>query len=126
MGKTFLIDTNILLEYTAGILPENITQYINTIIDNGGFNISVINEMEVLGHPSATDELAGFLNTATIHQLTRDIIEKTIELRKIKRTKLPDTIIAATAVVHGHDLITRNTRDFKNIPDLEVINPHDL
>ncbi|RYU91135.1 type II toxin-antitoxin system VapC family toxin [Mucilaginibacter terrigena] len=98
MGKTFLIDTNILLEYTAGILPEDITHYINNIID-GGFYTSVINQIEVLGHPSATEGLSNFLDTATIHQLTEDVIKQTIELRKFKSAKLPDVIIAATAIV---------------------------
>lgn len=125
MGKTFLIDTNIILEYTGGILPSNIAGYLDNIIDNE-FHISVINQIEVLGHPSATDELAAFLDTAIIHQLTPDIIKQTIELRKIKSAKLPDVIIAATAMVHGYDLITRNTRDFKNIPGLIVIDPYQI
>nr|WP_260171866.1 type II toxin-antitoxin system VapC family toxin [Mucilaginibacter phyllosphaerae] len=105
-------------------MPENIVRYLNTIIDNNGFYISVINQIEILGHPSATDELADFLDTAIIHQLTTDVIKQTIALRKIKSSKLPDVIIAATAMVHGHGLITRNTRDFKNIPDLVVMNPY--
>lgn len=125
MGKTFLIDTNIILEYTGGVLPDDITLYLNSIIDNG-FYISVINQIEVLGHPSATKELAEFLDIAITHQLTNDVIKQTIELRKIKSAKLPDVIIAATAIVYGHDLITRNTRDFKNIPGLEVVNPYEL
>ena len=31
-----------------------------------------------------------------------------------------DVLIAATAMVHGHSLITRNVRHFKHIPDLTV------
>ena len=54
------------------------------------------------------------------------MIKLTIELRKNKIAKLPDVIIAATAVVHGHDLITRNTRDFKNIPNLVIVDPYQL
>ncbi|MFM9836651.1 MAG: PIN domain-containing protein [Cyclobacteriaceae bacterium] len=54
------------------------------------------------------------------------IIEKTIELRKTHKTKLPDAIIAATAIVYDLTLISRNTSDFKNIEGLKVIDPHKL
>jgi predicted nucleic acid-binding protein len=40
--------------------------------------------------------------------------------------KLPDCIIAATALVHGLTLITANKRDFSNIPGLTIINPFKL
>jgi predicted nucleic acid-binding protein len=40
--------------------------------------------------------------------------------------KLPDAIIAATALVYDLTLITRNTSDFKNMEGLKVINPFDL
>ena len=53
------------------------------------------------------------------------IIEKTIEIRKSYRIKLPDAIIAATAFVHNLTLLTRNISDYKNIEELSVINPHD-
>jgi predicted nucleic acid-binding protein len=49
-----------------------------------------------------------------------------IELRKKNKTKLPDAIIAATALELGLTLITRNIGDFKNIPNLKSINPWDL
>jgi predicted nucleic acid-binding protein len=57
--------------------------------------------------------------------INEDIIEKTIEIRKTYKTKLPDAIIAATALVYGMTLITRNTKDFDKIDRLELINPYD-
>jgi predicted nucleic acid-binding protein len=39
---------------------------------------------------------------------------------------LPDAIIAATTLVHGLPLITRNVADFQGIVGLVVINPHDV
>jgi len=53
-----------------------------------------------------------------------DIIEKTIELRKTYKTKLPDAIIAATAIAYGLTLITRNIKDFKGVQGLDVLNPY--
>jgi predicted nucleic acid-binding protein len=36
---------------------------------------------------------------------------------------LPDTIIAATAIVHNLTIATRNVADFKGIEELSVWNP---
>ncbi|MFY8003432.1 MAG: PIN domain-containing protein [Chitinophagaceae bacterium] len=47
----------------------------------------------------------------------------TAELRKNFKIKLPDAIIAATAIVNELTLITRNTNDFKHINILRTINP---
>jgi predicted nucleic acid-binding protein len=49
VGKKYLIDTNILLEYIGYLLPDKATDFVENII-NGEFNISVINRIEVLGH----------------------------------------------------------------------------
>jgi predicted nucleic acid-binding protein len=125
MGKTYLIDTNVLLEYVAGLLPEKARIFVENVI-NEDFHISVINRIEVLGHESATNELADFLALATTHQLTLDVEKQTIDLRKHKKTKLPDAIIAATALVHGFTIISRNTKDFQPVAGLACINPYDL
>ena len=45
-----------------------------------------------------------------------------IEIRKIHRIKLPDAIIAATAIIYNMTVITRNVFDFKNIDGLTVLN----
>jgi predicted nucleic acid-binding protein len=47
-------------------------------------------------------------------------------VRKANKIKLPDAIITAPALVYNFTLITRNTKDFKNIEGLEVINPIEL
>ena len=36
-----------------------------------------------------------------------------------------DTLIAATALVHGATLVTRNVREFNRVPGLTVVNWHD-
>lgn len=47
-------------------------------------------------------------------------------LRKQKKIKLPDAIIAATVLVHGFTIIARNTKDFQHIAGLNYVNPHEL
>jgi predicted nucleic acid-binding protein len=123
VGQRFLVDTNILLEYIGGILPENTNKLIEDIISND-FNISVINRIEVLGHPSATKDISDFLDLANQYELTQEVVKQTITLRKVRKIKLPDAIIAATAIVHNLSLISRNTKDFMNIQGLELLDPY--
>ena len=123
MGKKYLIDTNALIEYTGDLLPEKAHSFISGIIDEQ-FIISVINKIEVLGYNTAGKDIEDFIELADVIELTGDITSKTIELRKVYKTKLPDAIIAASAIVNNLTIITRNTKDFEKIEGLKVINPH--
>lgn len=58
--------------------------------------------------------------------LVKVIAAKTIEIRQKYKTKLPDAIIAATALVHNLTIISRNTADFKNIEGLKVLDLYNL
>ena len=80
MGKRYLIDSNILIEFSGKLLPEKSLGLVSTIIDDE-FNISVINKIEVLGYPSVDNKLKNFINSANILNLDTNIAERTIELR---------------------------------------------
>lgn len=122
MGKRYLIDSNIVIKFLGNLLNENGRLFIANILDEE-FNISVITDIEVLGHHSITEIEEVFMSLATVYDLDNDIRVRTIELRKQHKIKLPDAIIAATALSHSFVLITQNERDFNNIVGLEVINP---
>jgi hypothetical protein len=47
MGKEYLIDTNVLIEYIGDLLPEKTYSFVSGIIDKQ-FTISVINKIEGL------------------------------------------------------------------------------
>ena len=125
MGKGYLIDSNVLIEYTGDLLPENAHSFVSDVIDEQ-FNISVISKIEVLGHNTAGKDMEDFISLADVFELSEDVTNKTIELRKTYKTKLPDAIIAATAFVNKFGVITRNTMDFDKIEGLEVINPYEM
>ncbi len=94
------------------------------------FYISVINKIELLGFAGITvnEELKfqELINAANVLDLDGDIVNSTIEIRKQRKTKLPDAIIAATALVNKLTIITRNTKDFDKIEGLAVVNPYDI
>jgi len=46
-----------------------------------------------------------------------------IMYRQLTKLKLPDAIIAATALHLGMPLMTRNVKDFQKVPDLDLFNP---
>ena len=122
----YLMDTNVIIEYIADTLPSSGT----TFIDNLPPIISVITRIELLGWKGATAiQLApfqNFINFATILPLDEAVIQQTILIRQTKKIKTPDAVIAATALVHGYQLITHNTTDFNSITELTVIDSHTL
>ncbi len=124
----YLIDTNVVIDYLGQKLPDSGMRFVSTIIDTVS-NISVVTKIEVLGFNAPNEHyqtLNDFMNDSTIWHLVDKIIEVSIEVRKKYKTKLPDAIIAATALVHGLVIISRNVKDFQNIDGLTCINPHDL
>ncbi|MBF0135398.1 MAG: hypothetical protein H7833_01260 [Magnetococcus sp. DMHC-1] len=56
--------------------------------------------------------------------MTEPVLERTIILKQqYRRLKVPDAIIAATALELSLPLITRNVSDFSAIASLRVIDP---
>lgn len=124
----YLIDTNAVIDYLGNKLPGSGMDFMNTVIDAVP-NVSVVTKIEVLGFNAPEQHyktLSDFLNDANVLDLTSNVVEASIEIRKKHKTKLPDAIIAATALVYNLILISRNISDFKNINDLQVIDPHSV
>lgn len=97
MGKRYLLDTNTVLDFMGNKLPVNAKNELAKIIDEE-INLSVINKIELLGFARVDRDLIDFVSYSNIYQLDEDITELTIEVRKKYRIKLPDAIIAATAL----------------------------
>ena len=129
MGKRYLLDSNTVIDYIAGLYSGKAKQWLNQLIDDE-INVSVITKMEVLSFDPEKDDnypiLVDFFRASTVFELTDDVVEKTIRIRQKQKIKLPDAIIASTALVKGLVLVSRNTKDFRNIAGLEVVNPYDI
>ena len=123
--EKYLIDTNTAIDYLDNKLPDAISKLLDLTV----IQLSVIVRMELLSWKKATlnqeQVLLKFVKGSIVYGLSESIIIDSILIRKAFSVKLPDAIIAATAINHNLILITRNVADFKKITRLKVLNPYD-
>lgn len=74
------------------------------------------------------DEVAVQALLATHNELevARGIAERAGRLRRKVMLSLPDALIAATALEHGLELVTRNKRNFERVPGLRLRDPDEF
>jgi predicted nucleic acid-binding protein len=128
MAKGYLIDSNVIIAYLDNKLPQHGMQFVSSAVDNIP-NISVITQIEVLRFNAPEHiytVLEAFIDESTIFELNDVVVNNTISICKSHRIKLPDAIIAATAISHNLTLLTRNVSDFKKIGGLDLVNPWDI
>jgi predicted nucleic acid-binding protein len=123
----YLLDTNTIIYYLKGGLSANGIKTIGEIADDEPV-ISVITKIELLGFNAPNDEeqelTNKFVQACFIFNLNEAVINQTIALRKQYKIKIPDAVIAATAIVYSLTLITHNTTDFDKITNLQCTDPH--
>jgi predicted nucleic acid-binding protein len=122
MGRMkYLYDTNIFIYYLA-----------DDITVNSWFTEEFLNLHEILVSPIIRIELLSFAGLSkeeeqSIEDLLvpflRQIQNQTHQNKRQYKIKLPDAIIAATAINQDAFLVTRNVGDFKGITGLKIENP---
>jgi predicted nucleic acid-binding protein len=117
-GNNLFLDTNIILYLLNG--DETLAELLN----NKQLYISVITELELLAYKGITakeekviKEFVAQCKTITINNAVK---QETIRIRKTYNTKLPDSIIIATALYLDFPLITSDI-EFKKVKELTLI-----
>jgi predicted nucleic acid-binding protein len=124
--ERYLIDTNVVSDYLSASFPAAGMALMDTAMDAVP-NISIITQIELLcwnTDEATTQNVKGFISDGVVLDISPDVISQCVDIRKGKKIKTPDAIIAATALAHGYTLITNNEKDFANIKGLKIINPH--
>lgn len=129
MAVSYLMDTNVIIDYTGKKFTGSAELSLDAAFDQL-FYYSIISRIEVLGFnapATVLQDLQDFLDLGHQYYVSDDIARQTILIRRaLPKLKTPDAIIAATALVYQHVLLSRNLSDFKNIPALTVIDPYTL
>ena len=107
-GKRYLLDTNAVIQLLAG------NPFLRKMVEDSDFlAISVISKLEFLSYPDLTeDEKLAFyelLEDLTVFDLTASddaLLQETVAMRIDGGLKLPDAVIAATALVNDCEVIT--------------------
>lgn len=97
-----LFDTNILIDYLCGIdaAQQELARY-----KSGA--ISIVTWMEVLVGASSEDEaqLRAWLDTFRVIELDEIVAMRAVEIRRLRKVRLPDAIVWASAQVHSLVLV---------------------
>jgi len=105
LRRRYLLDTNAIIYLMGGRLAEQLPV--------GHYSFSVITEIELLSFAglSAQDEqkISDLFAILDRIELTQAVRLKAIDLRNQKRLKLPDVIIAASAIIHNATLLTNDS-----------------
>ncbi|MFZ4539249.1 type II toxin-antitoxin system VapC family toxin [Propionivibrio sp.] len=121
-----LIDTNVLIDYLGGNTSSAFVLNVEQALSAGSV-VSVITTMELLGWRGHSEQsrcdAENLLRGMGEIGLARPVVNEVIKLRSLLAIKLPDAIIAASALVEKLPVMTANTSDFKSIPGLSLLNP---
>ena len=127
----YLIDTDWVIDLLASV-PEAV-QLLDRLAQDG-IAISIITYMEAYQgverspHPEeAQNKLSALLDSLPVVSLSPAVAQRCARLRETLRkqgkrvnARSLDLIIAATALEYNLTLVTRNTEDYADVPDLKL------
>ena len=123
-----VIDSNIFIDHLRNYTPAvNFFKELSLNPQNALF--SAITETELIKGKSCSDNEVRFIVINMLNGLNKVVVDNLIALKagdlsRIYGTDMPDSIIAATAIIKKAELLTRNIKDFENIKGLKVRVPY--
>ena len=120
-GIEFLLDTNMVIGLLKGHAPALLlAEESGLALEKAA--VSQITRMELLGYPNLTAEedeaIRGFLANCQVRLIDERIEAKAIELRRNGSFKLPDAIVAATALTGPLRLLTLDQAMLRSLQKL--------
>jgi predicted nucleic acid-binding protein len=111
-----LVDTDVFVDHLRGAHRFRLGDH--------HVSYSVITRCELFaGHAVEEGRVARLLAPFQELGVDRVVAERAGRLRRARTIRVPDALIAATALEHGLTLLTRNQRDFGTVPGLAVRTP---
>ncbi len=118
MGQRFLIDTSAVVKYLTKAFSDS-TLFLMDKTLSSEYKISFVTQIELLVFNSTVYSdiqiREQFIKASDVVHVNEDIIEITIFIRRETNIKLPDALIAATAMFYNYTLISTNDKDFKKV-----------
>jgi predicted nucleic acid-binding protein len=120
----YTLDTNAILYYLKD--DSNAVSLLREIfLHDAPVYISAITELELFAFPSLSAQehalIDEIVSTLSVIPVDSHIARLASFIRREYRLKVPDSVIAATAIFTGSALVTRNTRDFKKVTALSLL-----
>ena len=126
MAESVLIDTDILIDVANGMASA--IERLQLEAKDSCLAISIITQMElVVGCRNKTElqYLKKFLQNYRIISIDESVSEKSVELMMNYRLShgllIPDALIAATAITLNIPLLSKNQKDYRFIPELNLL-----
>lgn len=110
-----LIDTDVCIDHLAGgvRLSGRRSRLGYSVITRAELHSGAASAFEV-------EQIRRLLGAMTEYGVDRQIADEAGRIRREVGIRLPDALIAATALVHGLSVDTRNVADFRRVPGLRL------
>jgi predicted nucleic acid-binding protein len=119
----YALDTNAIVYYLKND-ANAVTVLREVFAQSSPVYVSAVTELELFAFANLSrDEeslIEELLATLSIIPLDSHIARLAALVRRHYQLKVPDSVIATTAMFTGSTLVTRNTRDFRKIANLSV------
>ncbi|MPZ13392.1 MAG: PIN domain-containing protein [Chloroflexi bacterium] len=107
-----LVDTDIFIDHLRGAATLE--------PGNHQLHFSVVTRAELFAGSSATEAVRQLLAPFREHPVDRAVAERAGRIRRETGIRMPDALIASTALEHKLAVTTRNRRDFDKVRGLRV------
>ena len=123
--QTLVFDSSTLILFLNDALPVSTVELLKTHLQTGQAIVSAIVRAEVLAWRNHSEfslnAARALLDVCRLVPVNAAIADEAARIRRETGLKLPDALIAATALLQTATLVTANGRDFRRVPGLALI-----